>query len=144
MAEQRLPAVQWMSTAACGWSSSTRAAKHAAAHTAGRCRRPVILHRHVRDPFGAKHRPLGRQIPRYRTSARGRQFTTCVTPCPTRPASARADGTPLIAIRSSPIQLSNGPTAPGPGAHTGTADVPASSAAHPCQPFGITVIFKRC
>ncbi len=31
MAERRLPAVQWMSTPAAGWSSSTRAAKHAAA-----------------------------------------------------------------------------------------------------------------
>ena len=31
MTERRLPAVQWMSTPACGSSSSTRAAKHAAA-----------------------------------------------------------------------------------------------------------------
>ena len=55
----------------------------------------VIMHRRVRDP------PARRQISDRRACACGRQLTTCFAHCSARHATVRADGTPLIAMRSS-------------------------------------------
>ena len=79
----------------------------------------VILHRRVRDPPGPKAARSAARSPDHRTCTRGRQLTTCVTPCSARHATVRADDTPLIAMRSSPIQFSAGLAASGPGTPRG-------------------------
>ena len=104
-----------------------------------------------RDPASARARPARDRRPPARPPdprpttrpARGRQLTTCVTPCSARPATAWAGGTPLIAMRSSPIQFSGGLTASGPGTPRGRGRTARTLRRISMPASGITVIRPR-